>query len=115
MENLSNSGQAPAGGLALPFNGAVRNVGSVNLSARSIAQQMRTLSVSYQDAVHEFRRRYIIEVLITRACHLGKTAQELGMHRNTLARTIAECRIDLKDVRNSSRTYRAGESPEVCT
>ena len=33
----------------------------------------------------------------------GKAAEELGMHRNTLSRTIADLKLDAKELRNGTR------------
>ena len=104
MENFSNALQIPANYPASLAYGAVRNVASVRQSLRDIVREMRTLRVSYEGAVCEFRKRYIIGVLTAHACHLGRTAQELGMHRNTLARTIVDLKIDLKQIRSGLRT-----------
>jgi DNA-binding PucR family transcriptional regulator len=38
-------------------------------------------------------------VLIKHACHLGRAAADLGMHRNTLTRIIQKLEIDPKLVR----------------
>lgn len=113
MENLSNAWQAPDGHLISPTYAAFRNLASVKHSLRGIVQEMRTLRVSYRDAVREFQRRYITGVLITHACHLGRTAQELGMHRNTLARTIAELKIDITQIRDILRSSPVGNSRQT--
>jgi DNA-binding NtrC family response regulator len=80
----------------------------VNQSLRSVVLEMRTFRLSYEDAVCEFRRRYIIGVLIVRAFHRGRTARELGMHRNTLARTLVELKIDVKQIRSALRARNSG-------
>lgn len=66
------------------------------------------MRVPYQDAVREFQERYIVGVLITHGFHLGRTARELGMHRNTLTRTLAELKIDIKQIRSIVQTSRTG-------
>jgi DNA-binding NtrC family response regulator len=109
MDNLSNAWQIPVRHPASSTYGTVRSVASVQQSLRGIIQEMRTLRVSYEDAVCEFRKRYIIGVLIVHACHMGKTARELGMHRNTLSRTIIELKIDIKQIRSGLRTCANGK------
>jgi DNA-binding NtrC family response regulator len=64
---------------------------------------MRAANLSYEDAVRALQESYIVEVLITHAYHLGRTAEELGIHRNTLARTIRELNIDIRKIRNTIR------------
>jgi DNA-binding NtrC family response regulator len=64
---------------------------------------MYALRTSYEEAIRAFQERFIVNVLIAHSCHLGKTAQELGMHRNTLTRTIRELNIDLRQIRASRR------------
>ena len=45
------------------------------------------------DAVHEFEKRFIIRVLNQHDGSLMKTAECLGIHRNTLTRKMAEYKI----------------------
>jgi len=71
----------------------------VNASLRKIVKEMRVLEVPYQNAVRELEERYIIAVLMRHACHLGRAAEDLGVHRNTLTRIIRKLEIDLKQIR----------------
>lgn len=69
----------------------------------SLVTQMHAGGITYDEAVREFKRRFILEVL---ACHRGnqcKAAQELGVHRNTLSRILTELDIDPTQVRNGLR------------
>lgn len=43
-----------------------------------------------------FESRFIQQVLETSDGHLSRAAERLGMHRNTLARKIAEYRITIR-------------------
>ena len=43
-----------------------------------------------------FESRFIQQVLETSDGHLSRAAERLGMHRNTLARKIAEYRIRIR-------------------
>jgi len=61
------------------------------------------MEAPYQDALREFNRQVIVWVLIRNACHLGRTAAELGMHHNTLIRIIRELRINAKEIRKQLR------------
>jgi DNA-binding NtrC family response regulator len=49
--------------------------------------------IRYQDAQREFDKRFITRVVQDSDGNLGKAAQRLGVHRNTLARKIKELRI----------------------
>lgn len=69
----------------------------------NLVTQMHAGGITYEEAVREFKRRYILEVL---ACHRGnqcKAAQELGVHRNTLSRILEDLDIDPGQVRNGLR------------
>ncbi len=62
--------------------------------------QMHSGGITYDEAVREFKRRFILEVLAQHRGNQCKAARELGMHRNTLSRTIAELNIDPTQIRN---------------
>jgi DNA-binding NtrC family response regulator len=49
--------------------------------------------IRYEDAQREFEKRYIAEVLSREDGNLGRAADALGMHRNTLSRKMATYRI----------------------
>jgi hypothetical protein len=76
---------------------------SVKDSLHQIVKEMRGLKASYRNAVREFQGRYIVALLIKHACHLGKTAEDFGMHRNTLTRIIRKLKIDPKEIRRLTR------------
>ncbi len=60
----------------------------------SLVIQMHTGGITYTEAVREFKKRFILEVLSSHRGNQCKAAKELGMHRNTLSRTIEELGID---------------------
>jgi DNA-binding NtrC family response regulator len=103
IENNSNVGFIATNHMLSLPNASVRSVAPVKLSLRKIVREMRASEVSYQNAVREFQERYIVGVLIAHTCHLGRIAEELGMHRNALARTICGLRIDVKQIGNILR------------
>jgi DNA-binding NtrC family response regulator len=74
---------------------------SVELFLRKIVRDLRTQNTPYQNAVRAFQERYIVEVLATHAYHLGRTAEELGIHRNTLTRAIRDLGIDVRGARRA--------------
>jgi DNA-binding NtrC family response regulator len=61
--------------------------------------QMHTAGVAYTDAVREFKKRFILEVLSRHRGNQCKAADELGMHRNTLSRTLTELGLDSVEIR----------------
>jgi DNA-binding NtrC family response regulator len=75
--------------------------------------QMHSAGVSYTDAIRQFKKRYILEVLAHHKGNQCKAAEELGMHRNTLSRTLAELDLDTAQIRNGMRRPVASERPKV--
>lgn len=65
--------------------------------------QMHKSGILYSEAVREFKKRFIMAVLEENHGNQCKAARELGMHRNTLSRTITELRVDLRGLRNGAR------------
>jgi DNA-binding NtrC family response regulator len=53
--------------------------------------------------VREFKKRFLLTVLEENNGNQCKAARELGMHRNTLSRTIDELKIDVRAVRDGSK------------
>ena len=49
--------------------------------------------VRYEDAHKEFEKKFIAQVLSQSEGNLGRAADVLGMHRNTLSRKITEYRL----------------------
>ena len=58
-----------------------------------LVAQMVEKGIHYEDAVREFDRRFIVEVVEKNDGNLSKAADTLGMHRNTLSRKIKELKI----------------------
>lgn len=69
----------------------------------SLVFQMHAAGVPYADAVREFKKRYIMEVLARHRGNQCKAAQELGMHRNTLSRTLTELDMTTEQIKNGLR------------
>ena len=65
--------------------------------------QMHSAGIPYTEAVRQFKKRYILEVLAQHKGNQCKAAEELGMHRNTLSRTIAELKLDVRTLRDGGR------------
>jgi DNA-binding NtrC family response regulator len=60
---------------------------------------MHSSGIRYDDAVREFKKQYLREVLVANRGNQCKAADELGVHRNTLSRTMAELGLSLAEVR----------------
>ena len=73
--------------------------------------QLHSAGVSYADSLKQFKRRYILEVLAHHKGNQCKAAEELGMHRNTLSRTLAELELDTTQIRNGVRRPPVSERP----
>lgn len=79
----------------------------------AMVTQMHSAGVSYEDAVRQFKRRYILEVLHAHKGNQCKAAEELGMHRNTLARTLAELDLHTAEIRSGMRRPPVSERPRM--
>lgn len=69
----------------------------------ALIQQMYKSGILYSEAVREFKKRFILAVLQENQGNQCRAARELAMHRNTLSRTIAELRLDMRAVRDLAR------------
>lgn len=69
----------------------------------SLVFQMHSAGIPYAEAVREFKKRYILEVLSRHRGNQCKAAAELGMHRNTLSRTLAELDMDTAAIKKGLR------------
>ena len=78
-----------------------------------IIMQMYSAGISYADAVRQFKKRYILEVLAHHKGNQCKAAEELGMHRNTLSRTLSELDLDTTQIRNGMRRPPSSERPRL--
>ena len=69
----------------------------------ALVQEMHRTGILYSEGVREFKKRFILTVLEKNSGNQCKAARELGMHRNTLSRTITELKLDLRSVRSGLR------------
>ena len=58
-----------------------------------LVEEMVDKGVRYEDAVHEFEKRFIAKVLGSCDGCVTRTADTLGIHRNTLTRKMGEYKI----------------------
>ena len=65
--------------------------------------QMYKSNILYSEGVREFKKRFILTVLQENKGNQCRAARELGMHRNTLSRTIDELKIDVRQLRDGAK------------
>ncbi len=69
----------------------------------ALVQQMYKSNILYSEAVREFKRRFVTTVLEENKGNQCRAARELGMHRNTLSRTVTELKIDVRQFREGGK------------
>jgi len=69
----------------------------------ALIMQMYKSGILYNEAVREFKKKFILAVLQENKGNQCKAARQLGMHRNTLSRTISELQLDIKALRGGAR------------
>ena len=79
----------------------------------ALVSQMHKSGILYSEAVREFKKRFILAVLSENHGNQCKAARELGMHRNTLSRTISELKVDMRAVRDTARRPPRGVRPPM--
>ena len=77
----------------------------------NLVTQMHAGGITYTEAVREFKKRFILEVLASHRGNQCKAAKALGMHRNTLSRTIAELEINPAEIRMGLKRPPRSERP----
>ena len=77
----------------------------------ALVAQMHGSGILYSEAVREFKKRFIVNVLQQNKGNQCKAARELGMHRNTLSRAMAELGLSLAEVRASLKRPPRSERP----
>ena len=60
--------------------------------------QMVEKGIQYEDALREFDKRFIVEVMDKSDGNLSKAADTLGVHRNTLSRKIKDLKIKTRSL-----------------
>ncbi|HTV54171.1 MAG TPA: helix-turn-helix domain-containing protein [Terriglobia bacterium] len=60
----------------------------------ALINQMIEHGVYFEDAVTEFQRRFIQNALARNNGNKSKTAESLGIHRNTLSRVIGDVHLN---------------------
>lgn len=87
--------QAPGNWLATH-----RKRDAVKDQLEALILQMYRSNILYSEAVREFKKKFILTVLQENKGNQCRAAKQLGMHRNTLSRTITELKIDVRQLRD---------------
>ena len=58
-----------------------------------LVDEMVSKGIRYDEAQREFEKKFIMQVLVKADGKLGRAADLLGIHRNTLTRKMAEYRL----------------------
>lgn len=61
-----------------------------------LIDQMVGTGVHFDDAQREFERRFIARVVTACDGNIGRAAEALGMHRNTLTRKVTALKIKVR-------------------
>jgi len=69
----------------------------------ALVLEMYRRGIRYKEAVREFKKAFICAVLRANNGNQSKSAKQLGVHRNTLTRTVLAMHIDLRTMRPSAR------------
>jgi Fis family transcriptional regulator len=66
--------------------------------------------ISLEEGEQEFRKLYLTQALAVNKGNQCKAARQAGIHRNTLTRSAAELKIDLRAIRNVANGRRPQRS-----
>jgi Fis family transcriptional regulator, factor for inversion stimulation protein len=75
----------------------------VKAQLEMLVLQMYRQGMQLEEALHEFQSTFILTVLRDNRGNQCRAAEKLGIHRNTLRRTIRLLRLDLSSVRAAFR------------
>jgi Fis family transcriptional regulator, factor for inversion stimulation protein len=75
----------------------------VKAKLENLVLQMYREGTRFEEAVREFQRVFILTVLRDKKGNQCRAADKLGMHRNTLRRTIRDLQLDLGPIREAAR------------
>ena len=77
----------------------------------ALVLQMVRGGIRYGEAVREFKRAFLTKVLVENRGNQCKAAAALGMHRNSLGRTLGNLKMDARALRTQMRRPPRGERP----
>ncbi len=68
-----------------------------------LVMQMYRGGITYSEAVREFKKAFLLTALKHSNGNQSKAAPQLGMHRNSLARTLSDLQLDARALRPGGR------------
>jgi len=77
----------------------------------ALVLQMVRGGIRYGEAVREFKKAFLTKVLVENRGNQCQAAKILGMHRNSLGRTLADLKMDARALRPQLRRPPRGERP----
>jgi DNA-binding NtrC family response regulator len=77
----------------------------------ALVLQMVRSGIRYGEAVREFRKAFLTKVLTENRGNQCQAAKILGMHRNSLGRTLGDLKLDARALRTQMRRPPRGERP----
>ena len=79
-----------------------------------IVDELVRQGVTLEQARQEFERQFIVAAIRSNQGNLGRSAQSMGVHRNTLRNTVSNLGIAAEDygLRASSARARRGRRPQ---
>ena len=75
----------------------------MKVQLENLVLQMYRGGIRFQEALREFQGVFILTVLREQKGNQCRAAEKLGMHRNTLRRTICSLQLDLQTIREAVR------------
>ena len=75
----------------------------------ALVLQMVRSGIRYGEAVREFKKAFLTKVLVENRGNQCQAARILGMHRNSLGRTLANLKMDARALRTQLRRPPRGE------
>ncbi|HVP52337.1 MAG TPA: helix-turn-helix domain-containing protein [Terriglobales bacterium] len=77
----------------------------------SLVLQMVRSGIRYGEAIREFKKAFLTKVLVEHRGNQCQAARVLGMHRNSLGRTLAHLKMDARALRTQLRRPPRSERP----
>jgi Fis family transcriptional regulator, factor for inversion stimulation protein len=75
----------------------------VKAQLENLTLQMYKGGITYLEGVREFQKAFIRVALQEHKGNQCRTAEKLGMHRNTLSRAIRDLQLDIQSIRGTQR------------
>lgn len=88
----------------------------MKVQLENLTRQMYRTGIKYPEAVREFQKTFILTVLQDQRANQCRAAARLGIHRNTLRRTLHDLGLDIRLIRTATRRKPPqGERPIALT